>query len=91
MRELILEHATARRTVTILEKQEANYIGGNAESLGSILESLNTLIELYPRHIEKEDKHFFYQSCRTSRKKNKKTCFRNSKNTTKPSQTTNTN
>jgi hemerythrin-like domain-containing protein len=62
MRELILEHATARRTVITLEKQEANYIGGNAEALGSILESLITLIELYPRHIEKEDKHFFYPS-----------------------------
>ena len=60
MRELILEHATARRTVITLEKQEANYISGNAEALGSILESLITLIELYPRHIEKEDKHFFF-------------------------------
>ena len=26
MRELILEHATARRTVTILEKQKASYV-----------------------------------------------------------------
>lgn len=59
MRELILEHATARRTVANLEKLKASYIGGNAESLGGILESLSTLIALYPRHIEKEEKHFF--------------------------------
>jgi hemerythrin-like domain-containing protein len=62
MRELILEHAAARRTVSSLENLKTNYVGGNAEALGSIVESLNTLIELYPRHIEKEDKHFFYPS-----------------------------
>jgi hemerythrin-like domain-containing protein len=60
MRELILEHATARRTVSSLEKLEASYVGGNAEALGGILGALNTLIELYPQHIEKEDQHFFY-------------------------------
>jgi len=43
-----------------LEKMKESYVGGNTESIGSILESLNGLIELYPRHIEKEDKHFFY-------------------------------
>ena len=59
MRELILEHATARRTVTSLESLKTSYVGGDAESLVGILEALNALIELYPRHIEKEDKHFF--------------------------------
>ena len=62
MRELILEHALARKTVFNLEKQKESYISGNAESLSGILESLNVLIELYPKHIEKEDKHFFYPS-----------------------------
>jgi len=61
MRELIMEHATARRTVTSLESLETIYVGGDIEALGGILESLKTLIELYPIHIEKEDKHFFYQ------------------------------
>ena len=59
MRDLMLEHATARRTVKSLESLKESYIGGNAESSSGILESLSTLIELYPRHIEKEDKHFF--------------------------------
>jgi hemerythrin-like domain-containing protein len=59
MRELILEHATARRTVTSLENLKTGYIGGKTEALGSILDALDVLIELYPRHIEKEDKHFF--------------------------------
>jgi hemerythrin-like domain-containing protein len=62
MRKLILEHATARKTVTSLENLKTSFIGGNAEALSGILESLNALIELYPRHIEQEDKHFFYSS-----------------------------
>jgi len=60
MRELILEHATARRTVTSLEKLKTSYEAGNNEALNGIVEALKTLIELYPQHIEKEDKHFFY-------------------------------
>ena len=59
MRELIMEHAAARKTVTRLESLKTSYLGGTVESLGGTLESLNTLIELYLRHIEKEDKHFF--------------------------------
>ncbi len=60
MQELIMEHATARRTVTRLEALKTSYINGDAKALDQILESLNTLIALYPKHIEKEDKHFFY-------------------------------
>src|SRR5271157_2212575 len=62
MRELVLEHAAARRTVTSLEKLKANYIGGATEVLDGILESLNMLIDLYPLHIENRDKHFFFPS-----------------------------
>jgi hemerythrin-like domain-containing protein len=62
MRELILEHAYARRTVNNLENLKESYIAGKTESLSGVLESLNALIELYPKHIEKEDKHFFHPS-----------------------------
>jgi hemerythrin-like domain-containing protein len=62
LRELILEHATARKNLTSLEKLKTSYIGGEAEALNGILEALSALIELYPQHIEKEDKHFFYPS-----------------------------
>jgi len=62
MRELILEHAYARKTVFNLEKLKASYIAGQTEALSGIVESLNALIELYPKHIEKEDKYFFYPS-----------------------------
>jgi hemerythrin-like domain-containing protein len=62
MRELILEHAYARKTVFNLEKLKESYLAGQTEALSSVVESLNALIELYPKHIEKEDKHFFYPS-----------------------------
>jgi len=62
MRELILEHAYARKTVFNLEKLKESYIAGQSGALSGIVESLNALIELYPKHIEKEDKHFFYPS-----------------------------
>lgn len=77
MRELILEHATARRTVASLEKLKASYIAGSAEALDGILEAINVLIDLYPRHIEKEDKHFFYPSMAYFTKKEQKEMLRN--------------
>lgn len=60
MKELIEEHVFARRTVTALENAKENYVSGKTEFLGGLLESLQTLVEFYPIHIEKEDKHFFY-------------------------------
>ena len=32
---------------------------GDKDSLTAILDSLRYLIDFYPKHIEKEDKHFF--------------------------------
>jgi hemerythrin-like domain-containing protein len=60
MTELMQEHAFARRTVKALEDAKEKYIAGNTESLNEVLDLLATLIKLYPAHIEKEDKHFFY-------------------------------
>lgn len=60
MQDLIMEHALARRTVNNLESSKNSYIGGETSSIDSILQSLTILVELYPKHIEKEDKHFFY-------------------------------
>ena len=40
---------------------EANvrYVQGYKEALSIMVESMKALVEFYPRHIEKEDKHFF--------------------------------
>jgi hemerythrin-like domain-containing protein len=64
MNELMQEHAVARRTVTALEDAKEKYISGNNEALTDILELLAALVKLYPAHIEKEDKQFFYPSMR---------------------------
>lgn len=62
MLELTMEHAQARRTVNKLETSKETYIAGKVDALQDILQTLKTLIELYPTHIEKEDKHFFLPS-----------------------------
>jgi hemerythrin-like domain-containing protein len=62
MRELIMEHAYARRTVNSLEQLKESYLSDNPKKLIGILQMLDTLVELYPKHIENEDKHFFYSS-----------------------------
>ena len=62
MKELIRDHIYSRITTRNLEKAKENYINGNAESLKDVSTFLNDLAELYPKHIEKEDKKFFYPS-----------------------------
>jgi hemerythrin-like domain-containing protein len=62
MTELMAEHAIARRTVNALENAKQQYVPGKTDNLDKLLDSLNALTKLYPTHIEKEDKHFFYPS-----------------------------
>lgn len=59
--ELVEEHRSARRTVGELEKSTEQWSKGELSALTTIADDLRKLIELYPRHIEKEDKHFFFQ------------------------------
>jgi rubredoxin/hemerythrin-like domain-containing protein len=60
MQELIQEHIYARKTVTELEAAKGAFAQGNAESLEEIENILQKLAVFYPKHIEKEDKQFFY-------------------------------
>jgi hemerythrin-like domain-containing protein len=60
MNELVEEHVFARKTVGRLVKAKEDFLKGNAGSLSEITDCLKTLTEFYPRHIEKEDKHFFF-------------------------------
>jgi hemerythrin-like domain-containing protein len=62
MLELVMEHAFARKTVKSLEALKENYVDGKTETLSSILDLLRALVELYPKHICKEDAQFFYPS-----------------------------
>ena len=60
MDELVAEHALARKTVSDLVGVAAGLKQGKPGSLKGVREYLNQLVTLYPKHIEKEDKHFFY-------------------------------
>jgi hemerythrin-like domain-containing protein len=59
MNELIQEHVFGRQTTRKLVEANASYRSGNESAVGEIAERLRTLVEFYPRHIEKEDKIFF--------------------------------
>ncbi len=62
MLELVMEHALARKTVKSLDSLKEDYVAGKTETLGGIISLLKTLIDLYPKHIRKEDELFFYPS-----------------------------
>jgi hemerythrin-like domain-containing protein len=60
MNELVVEHVSARKMVSNLVEAKTKYLSGKAESLRDITKYLSDLIDFYPAHIEKEDKHFFF-------------------------------
>jgi len=60
MNELIREHIRGRALVRKLVEARDIYINGYAEALPHIARELNELVEFYPKHIEKEDKRFFF-------------------------------
>jgi hemerythrin-like domain-containing protein len=59
MNELIEEHVFGRQTTKALDEANTRYRNGDESALADIADKLQTLIEFYPKHIEKEDKVFF--------------------------------
>lgn len=59
MADLTAEHVWARETTARLVKAKEDYLREEKEALNHILLYLGELTEFYPKHIEKEDKHFF--------------------------------
>jgi hemerythrin-like domain-containing protein len=59
MEELVSEHVYARQTVRRLVEAKDRYLEGDTGAIAAIVEQLETLVGLYPAHIEKEDKVFF--------------------------------
>ncbi len=59
LEELIREHAWGRKTVGSLVQARKQYASGETAALDTLRRLLGELVEFYPRHIEKEDKHFF--------------------------------
>jgi len=62
MNELIEEHERGRRATKALVEANTRYRNGDETALSDISEKLRTLIEFYPKHIDKEDKVFFPSS-----------------------------
>ncbi len=60
MNELKAEHLIARMCVSALREWKARYVRGDMNASSSIASNVRQLVQLYPRHIEKEDKRFFY-------------------------------
>jgi len=57
---LIDEHKVARNMVWALESARQKHLQEIDHPIADIIESLDSLVKLYPKHIEKEDKQFFF-------------------------------
>lgn len=60
MQELLEEHVWGRKTTAGLVVAKEKYLSGDENKLTEIIDLARQLANFYPRHIEKEDKHFFY-------------------------------
>ncbi|MFZ5448978.1 MAG: hemerythrin domain-containing protein [Thermodesulfobacteriota bacterium] len=59
MEELIQEHAWGRETTANLVQAKEDYLREKPGALDDLMLHMEELVGFYPRHIEKEDKHFF--------------------------------
>jgi hemerythrin-like domain-containing protein len=60
MQELLYEHVWGRKTIGLLVAAKEKYLAGDEGKLSEIIALARELGNFYPKHIEKEDKHFFY-------------------------------
>ena len=60
MEELIEEHKAGRIMVSKLLAAGESVTRDSSGSIEEVLSRLEDLVEFYPKHIEKEDKHFFF-------------------------------
>jgi len=59
MENLINDHIIGRNTIAELVGARNSYFSGDAGAVETIIKKMQLLTELYPKHIEKEDKNFF--------------------------------
>jgi len=60
MQELLDEHVWGRKTTAALVAAKEKFLKGDEGKLAEIISVARELGNFYPKHIEKEDKHFFY-------------------------------
>ena len=59
MNDIIEEHVIGRKTTKKLIEANSRYRNGDESALAEIASNLRSLVDFYPKHIEKEDKVFF--------------------------------
>lgn len=59
MQDLVAEHIHGRKILNNLASSKERYLNGENFGLMGIIKFTKELIDFYPQHIEKEDKHFF--------------------------------
>jgi hemerythrin-like domain-containing protein len=59
MDELVEEHRWGRKTTKELLEAKQNYQQGDMHSLSTIIDRMRSIVDFYPKHIEKEDRSFF--------------------------------
>ncbi len=57
--DLTQEHRLVRNLMNELVRANDQYIDGRPEGKAGIISSLNSIVEFYPKHVEKEERHFF--------------------------------
>jgi hemerythrin-like domain-containing protein len=59
LEEILDEHRQSRKALAELEDANGKFFKGDRGSLSRIIGTIRFFVELYPRHIDKEDRHFF--------------------------------
>ncbi len=59
MNGLIEDHKRGRELTAKMVEANKKYLEGDTGAAATLRECMSALAEFYPRHIEKEDKHFF--------------------------------
>jgi len=59
MDDLIQEHILMRKITNDLVRAKEKYLRNDPGGKPDIISSINDIVQLYPAHMEKEDRHFF--------------------------------
>jgi hemerythrin-like domain-containing protein len=59
MEELIQDHVFSRQTTAALVEAKEGFLLEKPGAVNDLVKRLEQLVEFYPKHIDREDKHFF--------------------------------
>ena len=82
MEDLIQEHVLMRKITNDLVRAKEKYLKNDPGGKAEIISGLNDIVQLYPAHMEKEDKHFFSPPWAIYRTRKRITCWTRSSSST---------